>query len=217
MGIPFIKIKNDKSLNLYESIDDLLLYNFDRYIATKDNNWFIIGYTGKEKKIDSELLNKTEDAILEEYYKECKDHNLQKKILVWAKIDYLAAKYNIVLNLVEIFSLGFDLSEEGQEIRYKYIKEFEKYRYKLPLLNSPSGDIEECNKILTELQGIKTQIEILKSTIKEDSRGEKMKLNRQLEIATISIGYKFPLNSKEITVARWLEICKIMEDKAKQN
>jgi hypothetical protein len=37
-----------KEIELYTSIDTLLLYNWDRYLATKDNNWFIIGYDGRQ-------------------------------------------------------------------------------------------------------------------------------------------------------------------------
>jgi hypothetical protein len=42
-----------KEIELYTSIDTLLLYNWDRYC--KDNNWFIIGYDGRDKKIQSDV------------------------------------------------------------------------------------------------------------------------------------------------------------------
>jgi hypothetical protein len=84
-------------------------------------------------------------------------------------------------------------------------------------MNSISGDIEQCNMILHQLQGIKTQISLLQSTLKEDGQLQKITLQRQLQIATIALSYPYRLNPKEITVAEWIEIGKLMQEKAKQN
>jgi hypothetical protein len=46
-----------KEIELYTSIDTLLLYNWDRYLATKDNNWFIIGYDGRQAKSTKRCFN----------------------------------------------------------------------------------------------------------------------------------------------------------------
>lgn len=216
MGIPFKK-NTEQELKLYESIDDLILYNFDRYMATKDNNWFIIGYTGKEKKIDSERLKQVEDTILEEYFTAIDDRGFKNKLQTWAKIDNLITKYTVVSSLVEVFSMGFELSKEGQEMRHQFIKMFEQYRFKMPIFNSPHGDLLECERILNELQGIKTQISILQATLKEEGKHEKVSLQRQLQIASIALGYSYRLNPKEITVSEWVEIGKLMQEKAKQN
>jgi hypothetical protein len=48
-----------KEIELYTSIDTLLLYNWDRYLATKDNN-FIIGYDGRQVKVQSDVLTQLE-------------------------------------------------------------------------------------------------------------------------------------------------------------
>lgn len=204
-------------LATYKSIDDLILYNFDRYMATKDNNWFIIGYTGREAKIESEELNLIEEIILEEYFTAIDDRGFKNKLQTWAKIDNLVAKYTIVYNLIEVFSLGFELTTEGQEMRYKYIKMLEAYRFKIPLMNSPHGDMMECERILNELQGIKTQIALLQNSLKEESKTEKVKLQKQLLIVSIALNIGYRLNPKEITVSEWVEMGKLMEEKAKQN
>jgi hypothetical protein len=209
--------KIDSELKYYESIEDLVLYNFDRYMATKDNNWFIIGYSGRESKIDNEQLKKVEETILEQYFTAIDDRGFKNKLQTWAKIDNLITKYNVVSEMVKIFSNGFDLSIEGQEMRYKYIEMFKNYGFKLPLMNSISGDIEQCNIILHQLQGIKTQISLLQSTLKEDGQHQKITLQRQLQIATIALSYPYRLNPKEITVVEWIEIGKLLEEKAKQN
>lgn len=209
--------KIESELKYYESIEDLVLYNFDRYMATKDNNWFIIGYSGREAKIDNEQLKEVEEIILEEYFTAIDDRNFKNKLQTWAKIDNLITKYNVVNEMVKIFSNGFYLSIEGQEMRYKYIEMFKNYGFKIPLMNSISGDIEQCNIILHQLQGIKTQIALLQATLKEEGKQEKISLQRQLQIATIALSYPYRLNPKEITVAEWIEIGKLMQEKAKQN
>jgi hypothetical protein len=45
-----------KEIELYTSIDTLLFYNWDRYLATKDN-WFIIGYDGRQAKSTKRCFN----------------------------------------------------------------------------------------------------------------------------------------------------------------
>jgi len=209
--------KIESELKCYEGIEDLILYNFDRYMATKDNNWFIIGYSGRETKIESESLKLIEETILEEYFTAIDDRGFKNKIQTWAKIDNLVTKCTIVSELINVISMGFDLSVEGQEMRFKFIKMLEAYRFKMPLMNSPHGDMLECERILNELQGIKTQIAILQNGLKEDSKQEKITLQRQLQIATIALSYPYRLNPKEITVAEWIEIGKLMEEKAKHN
>lgn len=209
------KIQSD--FKCYESIDDLILYNFDRYMATKDNNWFIIGYTGRETKIESDILNKIEETILDEYFTAIDDRGFRNRLQTWAKIDNLITKYTIVSELVRVISIGFELSVEGQEMRYNYIEMLKKWGFKMPVMNSFIGDIQECEVIITQLQGIKTQIALLQNGLKDDAKHEKISLQRQLQIATIALSYPHRLNPKEITVSDWIEIGKIMQDKAKKN
>jgi hypothetical protein len=54
------------------------VYNWDRYLATKDNNWFIIGYDGRDKKIQSDVLTQLETTIQDEYFKEINDNDFTK-------------------------------------------------------------------------------------------------------------------------------------------
>ena len=216
MGVP-IKKNAESGFKHYESIDDLILYNFDRYMATKDNNWFLIGYTGREKKIESDILNKIEETILDEYFTAIDDKGFRNRLQTWAKIDNLITKYTIVSELVRVVSIGFDLSKEGQEMRYNYVKMLKNWGFKIPIMNSFVGDIQECETIITQLQGIKNQIALLQAGLKDDAKQDKISLQRQLQIATIALSYPYRLNPKEITVSEWVEIGRLMQEKAKQN
>jgi hypothetical protein len=84
-----------------------LLYNWDRYLATKDNNWFIIGYDGRQAKVQSDVLTQLEASIQDEYFKEINDNDFTKKLQKWAKIDNLITKYNYVTLVLQTMWLGF--------------------------------------------------------------------------------------------------------------
>ena len=43
-------------IEYYDSIEVLPLYNWDRYTTTRDNNWLIIDFNGRQPKIDNEEL-----------------------------------------------------------------------------------------------------------------------------------------------------------------
>lgn len=127
------------SIKTYNTIHTLPLFNFDRYLATKDVNWFIIDYDGRQKRKESDQLNKLESEIMEEYYVELDDKQFEAKLKKWAKIDDLQLKYNTINSVIVGFAYGFQNTIQGQELRMKYIELLAKYRIKIPIMNSPSG------------------------------------------------------------------------------
>ena len=88
------------SIKTYNTIHTLPLFNFDRYLATKDVNWFLIDYDGRQKRKESDQLNKLESEIMEEYYVELDDKQFEAKLKKWAKIDDLQLKYNIPIRIL---------------------------------------------------------------------------------------------------------------------
>ena len=52
--------------NLYRSIADLPLYNFDQYRKTLNNSWFVVGYDGRQKSVNPELIKPVEELIVAE-------------------------------------------------------------------------------------------------------------------------------------------------------
>ena len=53
----------------YDSIETQPLYNFDKYRNTRDLNWFIIGFDGRQNKQSNPSLEAIEKVILDEYFK----------------------------------------------------------------------------------------------------------------------------------------------------
>jgi hypothetical protein len=204
-----------KEIELYNSIDSLLFYNWDRYLATKDNNWFIIGYDGRDKKIQSDVLTQLEATIQDEYFKEINDNDFTKKLQKWAKIDNLTTKYNYVSSVLQTMWLGFGNNE--MELRLKYVEMLAKWGFIMSKVNTVDGDFVELTRINQELQGVKTQIKILQDELKEDGVIENKSLGLQLKIMTKALGFTVGLNAKELTVKEWVELGKELVTLSKKN
>lgn len=203
--------------NHYSTIEDLILYRWDKYTQTKDNNWFLVDYDGRQKKIDSNELKAVEESLQDQYFKAIDDIAFKNKIHKWAQIDYLKLKYNTVDSLLNCMWMGFGNDKKEQEQRYLIIQQLKKWGFKFPELNSNFADRELIVNFRTALEGIKTQIAIISNELKDDGKKESHSLAKQLQIATIGLQYPYRLNPKEITVSEWIEICKLLNEKSKQN
>lgn len=205
------------SIKTYNTIHTLPLFNFDRYLATKDVNWFIIDYDGRQKRKESDQLNKLKSEIMEEYYFELDDKQFEAKLKKWAKIDDLQLKYNTINSVIVGFAYGFQNTNQGQELRMKYIELLAKYRIKIPIMNSPSGDNEELLKVKLQLENIRTQIKMIQDELQVDGKAQKHNLYKQLRIVSLALGQKDVANPKEITVAQWIADCKLAKEISEQN
>jgi hypothetical protein len=213
MGIPHRK--KEETIEYYESIKDLILWSWDRYLATKDNNFFIVGYDGRQPKIVNEKLTKLEKALQDEYFIEIDDRDFNKKIEKWMKIDNLQTKYTIVNMVLDRMWIGFP--DNQMDVRADYINKLNKLGFKMPLINSVIGDTEEILRIREELKGIITQINIIKDELKTDAIVEHRSLNLQLKMMSKAMDFGFQLNSKELTVSEWIELCKELKTLSQKN
>jgi hypothetical protein len=213
MGIPYRK--KEETIEYYESIKDLILWSWDRYLATKDNNFFIVGYDGRQPKIVNEKLTKLEKTLQDEYFIEIDDRDFNKKIEKWMKIDNLQTKYTIVNMILDRMWIGFP--DNQMDVRADYINKLNKLGFKMPLINSVIGDTEEILRIREELKGIITQINIIKDELKTDAIVEHRSLNLQLKMMSKAMEFGFQLNSKELTVSEWIELCKELKTLSQKN
>lgn len=200
---------------LYDTIETLPLYNFDKYRKTKDLNWFIEGFDGRQKKVDSIELLEVEKTILDEYFKEIKDRSFSIRLQKLAEINYINTKYNIVKSLISRMWLGF--ADNQMETRLMFIKQLSLHGFKMPEINTLEGDAEELIKLNASCEGLKNRVKILEFELNKDADKESVSLTKQLLIATLGLQYPHSLNPKEITVSQWIEITKLLEEKSKQN
>ena len=199
----------------YDSIETLPLYNFDKYRSTKDLNWFIVGYDGRQKKIINVELSKIEKTILDQYFKAIDDNSFINRLKKWGEIETLKTKYFVVKSLVNRLWLGF--GDDDMETRLLMIKELKRHGFSMPEINTLEGDREMLLLINLGVEGIKTQIHLIEKELVVEGRKESSSLIRQIQIVTIGLGYPHPLNARTLTVAEWIELTKLLEEKSKQN
>jgi hypothetical protein len=202
-------------IDYYDTIDTLPLYNFDKYRTTRDLDWFILGYDGRQKKTKSDKLKEIESLILDEYFKAINDTSFSNRMKKLAEIHTLQLKYNIVKSLVNRMWLGF--ADNDMETRLLFVKELARHGFKMQEINTKEGDSEELMRLNVGVEGIKTKIHLLEKELTKEDKIESSSLAKQLQIATIGLQYPYRLNPKEITVSEWIEITKLLEEKSKQN
>ena len=199
----------------YDTIDTLPLYNFDKYRTTRDLDWFVLGYDGRQKKSKSDKLKEIEELILDEYFKAINDISFSNRMKKLAEIHTLQLKYNIIKSLVNRMWLGF--ADNDMETRLLFVKELARHGFKMQEINTKEGDAEELMRLNVGVEGIKTKIHLLEKELTKEDKIESSSLAKQLQIATIGLQYPYRLNPKEITVSEWIEITKLLEEKSKQN
>jgi hypothetical protein len=201
-------------IEYYDSLEVLPLYNWDKYTTTRDNNWLIIDFNGRQPKIDNEELTALEGKLQEEYFKLVDDRTFVKKLQKWAKIDNLRTRYNVIAMLCQRLWLGF--GDMQMELRQNYIEIINKFGFSMPLINTVEGDAEEIAKITNAMQNIKTQIEMLESELKTDEKKQTHSLNKQMVLVSLGLGLAYKIDSKQTTVSEWIELCKLLEEKNSQ-
>lgn len=203
--------------DVYVSIDELPLYNFDMYRKTIDLNWFVKGYTGKETKIAESILKPAEEAIIEQYYTAIDDRSYQLVLQKYAKISVLQAKYFVVSEIIKIMAKGFSATKVQQECRAILITELAKHSFKMELIADPYADYERLTEISGQLQAIKTQINVIGQALKTEGVKASVSLNKQVILVGIALQMPYRINIKETTVSDWIEMVKLCDEKAKQN
>ena len=201
-------------IEYYDSIEVLPLYNWDKYTTTRDNNWLIINFNGRQPKIDNDDLTALESKLQEEYFKAVDDRTFVKKLQKWAKIDNLRTRYNVIAMLCQRLWLGF--GDMQMELRQNYIEIINKFGFNMPLINTVEGDAEEIALITNSMQNIKTQIEMLESELKTDEKKQTYSLNKQMVLVSLGLGLAYKIDAKQTTVSEWVELCHLLEEKNAQ-
>jgi len=201
-------------IEYYDSLEVLPLYNWDRYTTTKDNNWLIVDFNGRQPKISNDELDELEGKLQEEYFKAIDDRTFTKKLQKWAKIDNLRTKYNVISMLCQRLWLGF--ADCQAELRYQYIEIVNKFGFTMPLINTLEGDAEEIALITNSMQNIKTQIEMLESELKVEGVKSTSSLSKQMLLVSLGLGLAYKIDAKQTTVIEWIELCRLLEEKNAQ-
>lgn len=189
----------------YDDIDVLPVFNWDKYLKTHINNWFIKGFDGRQPVVKDEMLEVIEKKIEDQYFIELDDRSVFARFQKMAKIDNLITKYNLLMILLNRCYKGF--TEDQQATKKEYYAKLAKEGFRI------KDETEaELLEFMQMAEGIKTQIKIIESEVKEVTKGKPRGLMYQLKIIEKTLGFTVALNPKKLTVKEFIELCKEMEN-----
>lgn len=193
-------------INIYESLDDLPLYNWDKYMSTEDNTWFVID---KQVKVENAILEELAIKLKDDYFAKAGGDMFAKKLQKYAKRDYLMLKYETIKSIIELMTN--EATIDNMEIRAFCIQQLKKFRFNIPEINTQDGDIEEINNVISQTDGIITQINILTDELKGD--GAKGNLIKELILVSKGLELGYRIDPKVTTVSEWLEMIELLKEK----
>lgn len=196
-------------MTYYETLDELPLFCWDKFMQTEDNNWFIVGYNGKQEKVQNEILTELAIKLKDDYFAKSGGDIFAKKLQKYAKRDYLMLKYETIKSIIELMTN--EATIDNMEIRFFCIQQLKKFRFNIPEINTQDGDIEEINNVIAQTEGIITQINILTDELKTE--GVKGNLTKELLLVSMGLELNYRIDPKVTTVSEWLEMINLLQEK----
>ena len=230
-----MELVNKKYLtNYYDSLESLPIYNWDKYISSRDLNCFLKDFDSNQTRIHDKILKEIEVKLLDEYFIAKNEEEFTLKLQKCAKIDNLNLIYNLVSAMIQtmLASLSLECLKMKNETRYSYIDKLNSFGLSIPKYNTLEGDKMELNRINKEKESMKNQIRLLENELKvegidvtKDSFGiafdiiandwlknketsETHSLDETLRKSSTLLGGRTNVNPNEIVVLKWIELCK---------
>jgi hypothetical protein len=183
----------------YDNIDILPVFNWDKYLNSKNNNWFIQGFDGRQPITRSDTLIQIEKDIQDQYYLELDDRDIFARLQKIAKIENIITKYNIIIVLLNRCKSGFT----DPETKKAYFQKLNSLGYRIK-----TGDTAELDEMYQMANGLITQIKIIENELTEVKKGKSKGLGFQLKLIEKHLGFTVALNPKKLTVKEFIELCK---------
>jgi len=210
------KKQKEPDLPLYESLEDLPLYNWNKIQEKNDLNWLRIDFDGRQKKIADARLLEVKKKLDDEYFILWDDDRFTETLQKRNEISYYIGLYEIVKANLNRMSSGIiaglknkeDENALSAETRLKIIKQLKQLRYVMPEINSVVGDLEEIKRLYAQNEGVKTKIQLLSDSIEADGKKVTRRLNTEIHNVVSVLGWTDSVNAKEISVADWIDMQK---------
>ncbi len=196
-------------MKYYETLDDCPLYNWDKFISQDNDNWFLVGFDGRQPIVKDEKLIELAIKLKDEYFSIAGGDMFEKKLIKSAKRDYLILKYDTIKHILELMMNESVI--DNSEIRYFCIQQLKKFGYKIPEINTYEGDVEEINNIINGLDGLVTQINIMNDDLKTET--SKSNLNKELILVSMGLELGYRIDPKVTSVSEWLEMINLLKEK----
>jgi len=178
------------------------LVNFRDYLSTQDLKYFT-----KEHKEHSEL-NEVVSEFWNEYLKLTDNREVLNRFSTMLKIEKLISKYS-VCSLVLKCLFEFNSNYQSMDTFNELIEILEKNNYRI---DRKKEVYEQLEKVKQRLQGIATQIELLRSTIKDNDETEAKSIESQLISVSRGLDLHYMLDITKLSVLEWIEYQKQLRE-----
>lgn len=206
-----LKLKpKEPEFQLYESLEDLPLYNWSKMQEKNDINWLRIDFDGRQKKIENkESLLKLEELkkrLEDEFFLIWDDDKFKETLQKRHEIKYYIGLYEVVDATLNRIEAGY--VNQQMESRLISIRKLKQLRYIMPELNSVEGDRIEIKRLRQQNDGIKTKIQLLAGDIETEGKKVTRRLNTELAGVSKTLELGYAIDAKTITVADWIDLQK---------
>jgi len=191
-----------EKITIYRTCREMPLVNFRDYLETKDLKYFT-----KEHKEHSKL-NEVVSEFWNEYLKLTDNREVLNRFSTMLKIEKLVAKYS-VCNLVLRCLFEFNSKYQPVDTFNDLIAILEKNNYRIDRKKEVYTQLRNINQ---RLQGISTQIELLKATIKDNDIEEAKSIESQLISVSRGLDLHYMLDITKLTVLEWIEYQKQLRE-----
>lgn len=199
-----------KPLEVYESLDDLWLYNWSKMQEQNDVNWLRIDFDGRQKRVVDAIhileLNALKKRFEDEYFVIWDDDNFKDILKKRNEMNYYIALYDNVQSILNRMYAGFENSQ--MENRLIFIRQLKQLKYNMPEFNSVEGDRKELTRLYQQNEGIKIKIQLLADDLKVEQTAVTRSLNVELANISKTLELGYSINAKEITVVDWIHFQK---------
>lgn len=191
-----------QKITFFKTCKEMPLINFRDYLNTQDLKYFT-----KEHK-EHKDLNSVVSDFWNEYLNLTDNREVINRFSTILKIEKLVAKYS-VCSIVLKCLFEFNSKYQEMETFNELIAILEKNNYKIDRKKDIYTQLE---KIQQRIEGIGTQIELLKSTIKETDIQQAKSIESQLRSVSrvLELGYALEIN--KMTVLDWIECQKELKE-----
>lgn len=208
MGIALF-VKNCK---IYETLEDMHLYEFRQFLSTKDNLWFCDYYKQKEakrnvKKPHPNDLKNALHNIFGKIWEKTLDDSYLERFSDIHNLEKYKTKYRSVKILIETIKNTNTLFHD--EFVKDFVFELEKW-YKIDKNRLLSDQIEEIEQ---KLEAVKTEIDFYTQKLEKTDNKTESNLSKEIKEIELYLGVSYKIDEKTTTLAEWLDYLALAKEK----
>lgn len=194
---------------IYNNCDELPIYYFYKILDEKNVGYLYKDYNGKELSVEEKVnLEHIFNSILYEYSELTFNRKILNKFNSELKILDLEFKYDTCQKILELYSVDED---------FEILEMLNRFNYNV----SQKRNIEnQVNMVIKSLKGLKNKIKIEKANyIKKNKVNDDIKINLDDQATSLEMNLKigYRLDTKIISVSKWISLTNAQEKLLKQN